>query len=123
MNFRIVMVIVLGGVFGVVVRFYILGLFFVYWDFLVGILMVNSIVSFIFGYFYGFLFWGFDVLFDWRVFFGMGFCGVLSIFLMFFYEIFLFLCECEYFIVIFNILVNVIIIIVLVFVGFMLVWR
>jgi CrcB protein len=123
MNLRMAMVIALGGAFGAVARFYIAGLLPVYGDFPVGTLMVNSIASFILGYLYGLLFWGFDVPSDWRAFFGTGFCGALSTFSTFSYETFSLLREREYLIATLNILANVIITIALVFAGFILARR
>lgn len=123
MNLRIAMAIALGGAFGAVARFYISGLLPVYRDLPVGTLMVNSIASFILGYLYGLLFWGFEVPPDWRAFFGTGFCGALSTFSTFSYETFSLLREREYLIAALNILANVIITIALVFVGFILARR
>ncbi|MDI3474562.1 MAG: fluoride exporter [Thermococcaceae archaeon] len=123
MNLRIAMAIALGGAFGAIARFYISGLLPVYRDFPVGTLMVNSIASFILGYLYGLLFWGFDVPPDWRAFFGTGFCGALSTFSTFSYETFSLLREREYLVAAINIAANVIITIALVFAGFILARR
>jgi CrcB protein len=122
-NARIVTMVALGGALGAVARFYIAGLLPVYGEFPVGTLMVNSIASFILGYLYGLVFWGFEVSPEWRAFFGIGFCGALSTFSTFSYETFSLLREREYLIATLNVLANVIITVLLVLAGFILARR
>lgn len=123
MNLRIALAIAFGGALGALARFYLSGILPVYRDFPVGTLLVNSVASFILGYLYGLLFWGFDVPSDWRAFFGTGFCGALSTFSTFSYETFSLLREKEYLIAGLNVAANVIITITLIFVGFLLARR
>ncbi len=123
MNFRIAIAIMLGGALGALARFYLSGLLPAYRDFPVGTLMVNGLASFILGYVYGLLFWGFDVPSDWRAFLGTGFCGGLSTFSTFSYETFSLLREREYLLAGLNILANVFVTISLVFIGFLLARR
>ncbi|EEB74266.1 fluoride efflux transporter CrcB [Thermococcus sp. AM4] len=120
MNAKIAFAVATGGALGALFRFYLSGLLPVYRDFPVGTLMVNGLASFILGYLYGLLFWGFDVPSDWRAFLGTGFCGGLSTFSTFSYETFSLLREREYLIAGLNVAANVIITIALVLLGFLL---
>ncbi|WP_048148622.1 fluoride efflux transporter CrcB [Palaeococcus ferrophilus] len=123
MNARIALAVMAGGALGALARFYLSGILPVYKEFPVGTLLVNSLASFILGYLYGLLFWGFDVPSDWRAFFGTGFCGALSTFSTFSYETFSLLREKEYLMAGLNVATNVIITIALVFTGFLLARR
>jgi len=123
MNARLVGLLALGGALGAVARFYMAGILPVYREFPVGTLLVNSVASFLLGYLYGLIFWGFEVTPEWRVFLGTGFCGALSTFSTFSYETFSLLREREYLLAGLNIAANVIITITLVFAGFLLARR
>ena len=123
MNARLVGLLALGGALGSVARFYMAGILPVYREFPVGTLLVNSVASFLLGYLYGLIFWGFEVTPEWRVFLGTGFCGALSTFSTFSYETFSLLREREYLLAGLNIAANVIITITLVFAGFLLARR
>ena len=118
MNAKITMAVAIGGAMGAVLRFYLSGVLPVYKDFPVGTLMVNGIASFILGYLYGLLFWGFDVPSDWRAFIGTGFCGGLSTFSTFSYETFSLVRERQYIVAGLNVAANVIMTILLVLLGF-----
>ncbi|AFK22966.1 putative camphor resistance protein CrcB [Pyrococcus sp. ST04] len=115
--------ILIGGGLGAVARFYISGILPVYRDFPVGTLLVNSIASFILGYLYGLLFWGFDVSQEARAFFATGFCGGLSTFSTFSYETFSLLREGEMKLALLNVLANVFVTLFLIFIGFLLARR
>ncbi len=123
MNAKMALAVAAGGALGALFRFYLSGLLPVYRDFPVGTLMVNGLASFILGYVYGLLFWGFDVPSDWRAFLGTGFCGGLSTFSTFSYETFSLLREREYIMAGLNVAANVFVTISLVFIGFLLARR
>ena len=123
MNVKMALAVAAGGALGALFRFYLSGLLPVYRDFPVGTLMVNGLASFILGYVYGLLFWGFDVPSDWRAFLGTGFCGGLSTFSTFSYETFSLLREREYIMAGLNVAANVFVTISLVFIGFLLARR
>ncbi|WP_048165912.1 fluoride efflux transporter CrcB [Palaeococcus pacificus] len=123
MNARIALAVALGGALGALTRYGISGILPVYKDFPVGTLMVNALASFILGYIYGLLFFGYEIPSNWRVFLGTGFCGGLSTFSTFSYETFELLRDREYPLAFLNISANVIITLSLVFLGFLLARR
>ncbi|AHF79939.1 fluoride efflux transporter CrcB [Thermococcus paralvinellae] len=123
MNAKLIVAIALGGAMGALTRFYISGILPVYKDFPVGTLLVNSIASFLLGYFYGLMFFGYDVSSATRLFFGTGFCGSLSTFSTFSYETFVLLRQREYILALINISANIVVTISLVFLGFILARR
>ncbi|MBO8173850.1 MAG: fluoride efflux transporter CrcB [Thermococcus sp.] len=123
MNAKLIVAIALGGALGALARFYISGILPVYKDFPVGTLLVNSMASFLLGYLYGLLFFGYDVSPDTRLFLGTGFCGALSTFSTFSYETFILLREREYPLALLNISANIVVTISLVFLGFILARR
>ncbi|HIH73129.1 MAG: fluoride exporter [Thermococcaceae archaeon] len=123
MNTKILLAVGIGGMLGAIIRYGIAGLLPVYKDFPVGTLLVNSTASFLLGYLYGLIFFGYEVSPNWRAFFGTGFCGGLSTFSTFSYETFSLLREREYFLALMNISANVIITVGLVFLGFLLARR
>ncbi|CAB49580.1 fluoride efflux transporter CrcB [Pyrococcus abyssi] len=123
MNLKTTLLLIIGGGLGALARYYISGILPVYKDFPLGTLLVNSIASFILGYLYGLLFFGFEVSSEWRIFLGTGFCGGLSTFSTFSYETFSLLREGEYLLAFMNVVANVLVTITLVFLGFILARR
>ncbi|NJE25305.1 fluoride efflux transporter CrcB [Thermococcus sp. MV5] len=123
MNLKVLLAVGIGGMLGAITRYSIAGMFPVYKDLPVGTLLVNSVASFLLGYLYGLIFFGYEVSSNWRAFFGTGFCGGLSTFSTFSYETFSLLREREHFLAFLNVSANVIITVGLVFLGFFLARR
>ena len=123
MNVKIWLALAIGGALGALTRYWISGLAPLYKGFPLGTLIVNSLASFILGYLYGLLFFGYDISPNARLILGTGFCGALSTFSTFSYETFSLLREREYSLAFLNISANIIITISLVFLGFILAKR